>query len=473
MHSRILISGRLIEPADDKPRSGVTLTLSSVKNSSAVLKHATYQCVTGGNGEYSFNAAPGTYAVSVSVYGAEPERVGQISVYSDSVPGDLNGFLTNPVEDDLTPEIIRRVDRMRREAVEAAELAKLSEQIAIQSVSEVAAHTQQTVSHAQQVAADAHAVSQARDKVVAKTRIAQAAADTATQKAASAAEHDAAAAEYARQAQEAAQATAGALMDGGAADLSRGIYPQPVLVSGTSRPTFWKVTKGGIVGGVEYGVGDTLIYTVAGSGSYYKIDNTEAVTSVQGKNGAVTLTPEEVGAESVGTAAAIVQQHSEAPDPHSQYAKKTEVDPKGMASEKVNEHASKSDAHQISGIVDLQQVLDSKYSPSNLPIANISFNSIFTCYNGWYVDDVESIGIEFPAHYLFQLTFRHLDGAPPGGELGVFNRNVSCSFIPYYSGNGSYYLKPILPEGDNRLFTPTTHLDGQYWLMLTLLLLKV
>lgn len=479
MYSKVLISGRLVEPADDKPRSGVTLTLSSVKNSSVVLKHATYRCVTGGNGEYSFNAAPGTYDVAVSVYGAEPERVGQIRVYPDSLPGDLNTFLMVPGEGDLTPEIIKLVDSMRSEAVKAAESAKQSEQVTSKLASDVATHaeqvasntvvveqkttiatdaaatavaakeqaskaalatgkdrqvtqtkaqeaaasanvakaaqdsivedatdvrdkalqvaenttlvannavavqlnteqvaqntqtvttkTQQVSENEQAVAANTLAVTQMRDEVVAKTSMAQAAADTATQKAASAAVHDAAAAEYARQAQEAAQATAGALMDGGAADLSAGVYPQPVVVSGTSRPTFWKVTKGGTVGGVDYGVGDTLIYTVAGSGSYYKIDSTESVTSVQGEKGAVTLTPEKVGADPAGTAAAIVRQHSEAPDPHTQYAKKTEVDQKGVAASTVSEHEDKVGAHSIDGVLGLRESLESKYSSENKP----------------------------------------------------------------------------------------------------------
>lgn len=184
-----------------------------------------------------------------------------------------------------------------------------AEQVA-QNTQIVSTKALQVSENTQSVAANTQAVSLMRDEVAAKTSMAQAAADTATQKAASAAEHDAAAAEYARQAQEAAQATAGALIDGGAADLSTGVYPQPVQVSGTARPTFWKVTKGGTVGGVDYGVGDTLIYTVAGSGSYYKIDNTESVTSVQGEKGAVTLTPEKIGADAVGTAAALVNQHA-------------------------------------------------------------------------------------------------------------------------------------------------------------------
>ncbi|MGL4269840.1 MAG: prophage tail fiber N-terminal domain-containing protein [Plesiomonas sp.] len=443
----VKISGRLVEPADDKPRSGVTLTLYSVKNSSVVLKHATYQCVTGGNGEYSFNAAPGIYDIAVSIYGAEPERVGQIRVYFDSLPGDLNTFLMAPGEDDLTPEIIRLVDSMRGEAVKAAESAKNSEQKITQLASDVATHAEQVASDravveqkttlatnaaktavaakdqtakdatatgqnrqvtenkaqeattsanaanaardsivgdasdvrakatqvsenavsvannaaavqrnteqvaqntqtvsskAQQVAENTHAVAantqsvtQMRDEVAAKTIMAQSAADTATQKAASAAEHDAAAAEYARQAQEAAAATAGALIDGGSADLSSGVYPPPVQVGRTARSTFWKVTKGGTVGGVDYGVGDTLIYTTSGGGSYYKIDNTESVTSVQGEKGAVTLTPEKIGAEPAGSVAAAINQHS-----------------------------GKAGAHTISGVLGLSDALDAKLDSS-------------------------------------------------------------------------------------------------------------
>ncbi|SUB63828.1 Prophage tail fibre N-terminal [Plesiomonas shigelloides] len=207
-----------------------------------------------------------------------------------------------------------------------------AEQVA-QNTQTVSTKALQVSENTQSVAANTQAVSLMRDEVAAKTSMAQAAADTATQKAASAAEHDAAAAEYARQAQEAAQATAGALIDGGAADLSTGVYPQPVQVSGTARPTFWKVTKGGAVGGVDYGVGDTLIYTVAGSGSYYKIDNTESVTSVQGEKGAVTLTPEKIGA-----------------------------DPSGAASAGIKQHEAKSGAHNIGGIYGLDEALNGRVS---------------------------------------------------------------------------------------------------------------
>lgn len=238
-----------------------------------------------------------------------------------------------------------------------AAVQRNTDQVA-QNTQTVSVKTQQVSENTQSVAANTLSVTQMRDEVSAKTSMAQGAADTATQKAASAAGHDAAAAEYARQAQEAAQATAGALIDGGSSDLSSGVYPQPVMVGSIKRPTFWKVTKGGVVGDVDYGVGDTLIYTTSGGGSYYKIDNTESVTSVQGEKGAVTLTPEKIGAEPAGTATAIVQQHGESPDPHLQYAKKTEVDKKGYADIALKTHKEGADEHQISGVQGLRAELD-------------------------------------------------------------------------------------------------------------------
>lgn len=237
---------------------------------------------------------------------------------------------------DIRLKAVQVAENAANVANNTAAVQRNTDQVA-QNTQTVSAKAQQVAENTNSVSANTLSVTQMRDEVVAKTSMAQAAADTATQKAASAAEHDASAAEYARQAQVAAQATAGALIDGGASDLSGGVYPQPIAVGSIKRPTFWKVTKGGTIGGVDYGVGDTLIYTTSDGGSYYKIDNTESVTSVQGEKGAVTLTPEKIGADVAGTAAALVEQH-----------------------------AQKAGAHQISGIAGLKSVLDSKYSPGNI-----------------------------------------------------------------------------------------------------------
>lgn len=138
-----LISGVLKGPYGDS-RSGVTITMRSMKTSSTVLNLAKSQSVTDDTGRYSLNVEPGAYEVIVSVYGAQPERVGSIDVYVDSLPGTLNDFLRRPGEDDITPEIVQTVDRLRAEAALSADksaasaaAAKISEQNAASSVKPV------------------------------------------------------------------------------------------------------------------------------------------------------------------------------------------------------------------------------------------------------------------------------------------------------------------------------------------------
>ncbi|MFI8028741.1 prophage tail fiber N-terminal domain-containing protein [Serratia marcescens] len=138
-----LISGVLKGPYGDS-RSGVTITMRSMKTSSTVLNLAKSQSVTDDTGRYSLNVEPGAYEVIVSVYGAQPERVGTIEVYVDSLAGTLNDFLRRPGEDDITPEIVQTVDRLRAEAALSADksaasaaAAKVSEQNAANSVKPV------------------------------------------------------------------------------------------------------------------------------------------------------------------------------------------------------------------------------------------------------------------------------------------------------------------------------------------------
>ena len=173
-----------------------------------------------------------------SATSADEAKVARDSIVQDANEVRLN---TQQVADNATSV-----------ASNTALVQRKAEQVALNTQT-VSTKALQVSENTQSFAANTQAVTLMRDEVVAKTSMAQAAADTATQKAASAAEHDAAAAEYARQAQEAAQATAGALIDGGAADLSTGVYPKPVLVSGTARPTFWKVTDGTTVGDFPQG----------------------------------------------------------------------------------------------------------------------------------------------------------------------------------------------------------------------------
>lgn len=82
----------------------------------------------------------------------------------------------------------------------------------------------------------------------------------------------------------AAATVTGSVADFGHYDASGHTLPPVPALSG-----FWKITVAGTLNGIDYGVGDTLVFTTSDQ-SFYKIDNTESVTSVNGKKGAVAIT---------------------------------------------------------------------------------------------------------------------------------------------------------------------------------------
>ncbi|MCG6410396.1 hypothetical protein K6U17_14335 [Vibrio fluvialis] len=93
-----------------------------------------------------------------------------------------------------------------------------------------------------------------------------------------------------------ANSIVGGVVDMGSVDLSVGVYPAPFVdQNGNKLSCFWYVTKGGTVDGVDYGIGDVVRYTAVDD-VYYKVDNTDAVTSVNGEKGVVTVTPDKIGA---------------------------------------------------------------------------------------------------------------------------------------------------------------------------------
>ena len=94
----------------------------------------------------------------------------------------------------------------------------------------------------------------------------------------------------------AAGSITGALIELGTCDLSQGVAPiPPADINGDLVSGFWKVIVPGTLFGVDYSVGDTLIYS-AFLGSYYKIANSGAVSSVNGKTGIVVLNAADINA---------------------------------------------------------------------------------------------------------------------------------------------------------------------------------
>lgn len=185
-------------------------------------------------------------------------------------------------------------------ALDSAAAALVSENNAQTSenaakVSETNSKTSETNSKASELAAQASETNAdtSETNAAASASTASTAATTATN-AATSANADADRAEVARDDAIAAAATVtGNLMDMGPADLSSGVYPTKPAVS-----SFWKVTVGGSATDagetISYGVGDTLVFSKPME-NFYKIDNTESVSSVAGKTGVVTLVKGDVG----------------------------------------------------------------------------------------------------------------------------------------------------------------------------------
>lgn len=200
------------------------------------------------------------------------------------------------------------------ESIQAASDSSTSASASLSSanaakVSENAAKASQTASKASETAAKASETASKASEVAAKTSENTAIAK-ATQTAADAVKtgndvvQSAANASLAEAAKNESQAIAasltGGIVDKGAWDASTGVFPaKPTRLipeGGTALVSaFWKVTVAGTAGGISFLVGDDLRFS-ASTDSFYKVDNTDAVASVQGKTGAVTLSASEVGA---------------------------------------------------------------------------------------------------------------------------------------------------------------------------------
>ncbi|MCU8498506.1 hypothetical protein M2G70_07485 [Vibrio vulnificus] len=178
-----------------------------------------------------------------------------------------------------------------QESSASAASAKVSETNASSSASSASASKNQAAS-------SASASNAAQQQAQNSASEAASSATLATTKASQAQSSAETALDAAERAEIAVTALTGAMLEAGSCDLSTGSYPQPLVDSNENpRSCFWKVVKGGSVSGVEYGVGDSLVYSVELK-DYYKIDNTESVTSVNGRKGVVTLTANDVNAYS-------------------------------------------------------------------------------------------------------------------------------------------------------------------------------
>lgn len=204
---------------------------------------------------------------------------------------------------ELAMNAATEADASRDSAANSAAAAAISETNAASSAnnaSESETNTVQKASEAASSAASALASANSATSSESAARASEQAADTSATTATNAATQtgqDRTATEAARTAAEiardeavaAAGTVTGGIIDRGAIDLSGGAYPTKPTTS-----SIWKVTVGGTVDGVEYSVGDSLAYSLA-LDEFYKIDNSDSVTSVNGQGGIVVLDKSDIG----------------------------------------------------------------------------------------------------------------------------------------------------------------------------------
>lgn len=324
------VSGILKLP-DGAPANNAEIEFISRKNFSPLVQELKSNIKCSATGAYDVTLEYGEYAVVVYPGGTYPAALGTIILAADTVAGqDLPTLLQQACWQPATPEYIQHIAAWLAEAdasasaALASELAakasennaKASELAAESDRAEVADKSANVDAKHSEVVSKAAIVDTKTAQVVAAESVAVAAADTVSQKASDAAGHEAVSLDAATRAENAALSMVGAIIDGGECDLSGGVYPQPVSARGVTYSTVWFVAVGGTVGGVAYDSGDQLRYTTANSGYYFKVDAKDDVYSVNGEKGAVTVTPEKIGAEVSGTASQLITQHEAKPSAH-------------------------------------------------------------------------------------------------------------------------------------------------------------
>ncbi|HEB6898242.1 TPA: prophage tail fiber N-terminal domain-containing protein [Salmonella enterica subsp. enterica serovar Heidelberg] len=165
----VVISG-VLKDGTGKPVQGCTVTLTARKNTATVIVNTVASENPDEAGRYSMNVEPGRYSVSLFTEGYPPSRVGDITVYEDSLPGTLNDFLGAVSEDDVRPDALKRFEDMVAEVARQTDEASRNATVAGQASGKA------------QTSAD-----QAAESATAAANVAGAAASSATQAASSAA----------------------------------------------------------------------------------------------------------------------------------------------------------------------------------------------------------------------------------------------------------------------------------------------
>ncbi|EHU4134016.1 prophage tail fiber N-terminal domain-containing protein [Salmonella enterica] len=202
----VVISG-VLKDGTGKPVQGCTVTLTARKNTATVIVNTVASENPDEAGRYSMNVEPGRYSVSLFTEGYPPSRVGDITVYEDSLPGTLNDFLGAVSEDDVRPDALKRFEDMVAEVARQTDEASRNATAAGQASGKAQTSADQAAESATAAANVAGAAASSATQAASSAASAESSAGTATTKAGEASAN-AASADTARTAAAASEAAA-------------------------------------------------------------------------------------------------------------------------------------------------------------------------------------------------------------------------------------------------------------------------
>ncbi|EBF0275616.1 shikimate transporter [Salmonella enterica] len=178
----VVISG-VLKDGTGKPVQGCTVTLTARKNTATVIVNTVASENPDEVGRYSMNVEPGRYAVSLFTEGYPPSRVGDITVYEDSLPGTLNDFLGAVSEDDVRPDALKRFEDMVAEVARQTDEASRNATAAGQASEQAQTSAGQAAESATAAANAAGAAEASATQAASSAASAENSAGTATTKA--------------------------------------------------------------------------------------------------------------------------------------------------------------------------------------------------------------------------------------------------------------------------------------------------
>lgn len=299
----------ILNDAGGNPAPNAQIKFITKEGYQSTLTSAFIEETTDENGAYNFTLAPAVHIFYIK-YSDTYQKLGTVSINTETPSPLAIEDLLSQSEPPTDAEILQMLEILSEVRDIQTDVTTKSDQVTLDAA-QVASDTDEVTTNAAQVSTDAAQV--ASDRTDVETLAAQVSADAdqvetdrgvvetlATQvstDAGSAADSEASASDDADRAEAAALTASNGVVDRGSWDASSGNFPTPTLTP-EERTDWYRISVAGLMSDgvqpdVEVNVSDNL-YWDRQNDVWYKIDNTDKVNSVNGKEGDVVLGSDDI-----------------------------------------------------------------------------------------------------------------------------------------------------------------------------------